>query len=514
MYFLLYLVLLSADGFGIYRSYIPTQHIKRDLSTIYLENIRSIKFLEERHEKLQSDDFRMMGYYSGVLCREDVFSDYENNQLTKAVYVAYLSHLYQRRHSGEPFITHPFSVALILVSYKADCVTIIAGLLHDTIEDTELTFQDIYKLFGFEVTKIVEGETKVSKLPKMRRKHVSINSGNSRRDEIKMEQDENLRKMFIAMSDDWRIIVLKLADRLHNMRTLEYMKKEKQVEIAKETLSLFAPLAHRLGLWMFKVELEDLSFKYAYPEEYLCVSNQLKNRRGLFEDNLDFAEKQIINCLQSMNIQSYDIQMRTKTIYSIWRKMMDNYCNIEGILDLMAIRIILKENTTPFDDISLCYLVLGQVHRLWTPVPKTLKDYLSHPKPNGYKSLHTTVLINGYPVEIQIRTVEMHYVAEWGTAAHWAYKGDVPMRVSEEMLWLREIKEWEVESPSIFMERVRNELLGTRTFVFGPNGDIMNLARGTTLGDLITSGVLTNRVMVNGVCESLCYKMKNGDLLI
>ena len=511
MYFLLYLAFLSVDGFGIYRSHISTPQIKRDLSTIYPDHIRGIKFLEERQDKLQSDDFRMIGYYSGVLCREDVFSDYENNQLTKAVYVAYLSHLYQRRNSGEPFITHPFSVALILASSKADCVTIIGGLLHDTVEDTELTFQDIYKLFGLEVTKIVEGETKVSKLPKMRRKNKAYKAY---KEDGKREQDENLRKMFIAMSDDWRIIVLKLADRLHNMRTLQYMSHPKRVEIAKETLSLFAPLAHRLGLWMYKVELEDLSFRYAYSEEYIEVSRQLENRKELFEDNLYFAEKQIINCLQSMNIQSYDIQMRTKTIYSIWRKMMDNSCNIEGILDLMAIRIILKENTTPFDDISMCYLVLGQVHRLWTPLPKTLKDYLSHPKPNGYKSLHTTVLINGYPVEIQIRTTDMHYVAEWGTAAHWAYKSDVPNRVSEEMLWLRKIQDWDVDSPSIFMERVRNELLGTRTFVFGPNGDIMNLGSGTTLGDLVTSGVLTrDHIMVNGVCESLCYKVKNGDLI-
>jgi len=466
--------------------------------------IRGIRFLEEKHDMLWNDDYKMIGYYSDIICSGGVFSDYENEQLMKAVYVSYLSHLNHYRYSGEPYITHPLSVALILASSRADCVTIVAGLLHDTVEDTDLTFRDIFILFGYDVVKIVEGETKVSKLPKMRRG----------KDTLKRDQDENLMKMFIAMSDDWRIVILKLADRLHNMRTLQYMSPPKQVEIAKETLILFAPLAHRLGLWMYKVELEDLSFRYAYPEEYFDVSRRVENRKELFEENLEFAEKQIRSCLRSMDIRSYEIQMRTKTIYSIWRKMRDNSCNIEGILDLMAIRIILKENTTPFDDISMCYLVLGQVHRLWTPLPKTLKDYLSHPKPNGYKSLHTTVLINGYPVEIQIRTAEMHYVAEWGTAAHWAYKSDVSNRVSEEMLWLREIKEWEVESPSIFMERVRNELLGTRTFVFGPNGDIMNLARGTTLGDLVEGGLLTDHVMVNGVCQSLGYKMKNGDLLI
>tara|TARA_Y100000389_G_scaffold205141_1_gene263978 strand:- start:880 stop:2472 length:1593 start_codon:yes stop_codon:yes gene_type:complete len=430
--------------------------------------------------------------------------------------VAYVSHINQKRRSGEPFIIHPVSVANIIAESGADSNTIISGLLHDTVEDTPLTFNDIESIFGNEVRKIVEGETKISKIPKhMRKKNLPYKNYI---EIAKNEQNENLRNMFIAMADDWRIIVVKLADRLHNMRTLQHMPIHKQMEISKETLRLFVPLAHRLGLWKFKTELEDLSFKYVYPEKYTHIRKDLDVLKTKYNKTLEIAQSDVHNLLFKNNsLYSFRIEARTKSMYSIWKKMENRNCNIEGILDLLAIRIIIEpvdtDNIIINDDISLCYYILGIIHRMWTPIPKTLKDYITSPKPNGYRSLHTTVLINSQPVEIQIRTKEMHQIAEWGTAVHWGYKS-----TESNLSWLQVVRKWDnqVNSSSVFMDRVKKELLGSRVFVFGPNGQILNLAKGAQLIDAINKICHFNNklnISVNGQKKPLDYYIKNGDII-
>lgn len=490
------------------------QDFENELSNTYKQN----DFIIEQISKLDSYDFQYIDALNSSIfdCENTIGDQNELQMIGNGLFLAYASHLGQKRRSGEPFIIHPVSVANIIMESGADCQTIVAGLLHDTVEDTDLTFYDIEHIFGSDVKKIVEGETKVSKIPKHARcKKIPDRNCIER---AKLEQNENLRNMFIAMADDWRIILVKLADRLHNMRTLQYMKPHKQIEISKETLRLFVPLAHRLGLWKFKIELEDLSFKYVYPTAYNQISQKLSEIKNRNNHTLELAQIAIQNSLSlNSSLYSFDIQSRTKSMYSIWKKMSTHNYNIEGLNDLLAIRIIVepndKNNIIIHDDVSLCYYVLGIIHRMWTPLPKTLKDYITSPKPNGYRSLHTTVLIKSQPVEIQIRTKEMHQIAEWGTAVHWGYKAQ-----DSSLSWLQIVRTWDsqVNSSSIFMERVRKELLGTRVFVFGPNGQILNLAKGAKLIDAINKLCKFSselNISVNGQSRSLDYHVENGDII-
>ena len=495
-------------------------------------------------------------YYRRVLEDTDYLRPSAQKEVRRALEVALLAHHGQRRRSGEPFITHPVAVAIILAQSQMEKSTIIAGLLHDTVEDTSLTFHELERLFGATVRKIVEGETKVSKLPKMVRSQIDTLQASSKAE----EQMENMRSMFIAMADDWRVVVVKLADRLHNMRTLQYMPVHKRASIARETLEIFSPLAHRLGMWQYKTELADLSFKYLFPDEYDDLSTKISSKFVAYERTLEDAQQTIENLLLTDpwlqgRLRSVQVGGRTKSIYSTFKKMQRHECGIEKIHDLVALRVVLcpepetadgatppgsqkSKQHSPEEENALCYHVLGKVHSCWTPMPRTLKDYISSPKPNGYRSLHTTVLVGTQPLEVQIRTQQMHRVAEYGAAAHWTYKekadldGDgavftADRRLADRSAWLqvpalRSIAKWEeeLESAHEFMQLVRAELLGTRVFIFteaaGSNTRILNLAVGATLqeaANALNATAASQVALLNGTPRRGSTKLKNGDIV-
>lgn len=455
--------------------------------------------LEEGMEILYNDlkdlleyDYEMIESYWDKLLPTVSYLGAENaGKVKQALRVAYRAHRSQMRKSGEPFIIHPVEVALLLSGMKMDAETVMAGLLHDTVEDTDLTFEQVEAMFGQEVKNIVEGETKVSKLPKLAFADYAD------------EQAENLRQMFIAMTDDYRIIIVKLADRLHNMRTLRHMKPEKQQKISRETLDIFAPLAHRMGLWPFKSELEDTAFMYLYPEEYKQLNHRLSQRQTQFGETLDNSIKVLEETLKNdPTLQSQDVSIevvgRTKELYSLWHKMeMKHDHKLDHITDLVALRVILTPGGTDGKDqvadsgVWLCYHVLGLVQHLpgFQPMPTKVKDYISFPKPNGYQSLHTALMYKGQSVEVQIRTSYMHQVAEYGMASHFAYKDEMKRSNNSRGLyntpWLSSIKEWQQDTVCSrdFVDCVRRELLGRRVFVFLRNGKILNLARGATAVD-------------------------------
>ena len=447
-------------------------------------------------------------------------------KIYQALCVAYRAHRGQMRKSGEPFIIHPVEVSLLLSNLRMDGETVIAGLLHDTVEDTELTFDQVEALFGTTVRRIVEGETKVSKLPKLAFTDYAD------------EQAENLRQMFVAMTDDYRIIIVKLADRLHNMRTLRHMKPEKQVKISRETLDIFAPLAHRMGIWQFKSELEDTAFMYLYPLEYKRLNRRLRQHQTKFRLTLDksqeILQRQLDNDL-TLQQQAGKVEVfgRTKEIYSLWHKMeTKGERNLENIVDVVALRVIItpKYDATKDDEhrsdrgVWLCYHVLGLVQHLpgFQPVPTKVKDYISFPKPNGYQSLHTALNLNGQTIEVQIRTSMMHQVAEYGMASHWLYT-DTKRRNRSELYntpWLSSIKEWQNDriSSRDFVDSVRRELLGKRVFVFLRNGKILNLARGATAIDAAFQihtevGLNMHGVQINGKSVPFSYELQNGDVV-
>lgn len=442
-----------------------------------------------------------------------------------ALRVAYRAHRGQARKSGEPFIIHPVEVSLLLAGLKMDEATVMAGLLHDTVEDTDLTFELIEDMFGMTVRTIVEGETKVSKLPKLAFSDYAD------------EQAENLRQMFVAMTDDYRIIIVKLADRLHNMRTLRHMKPEKQVKISRETLDIFAPLAHRMGIWQFKSELEDTAFMYLYPQEYNRLSQMLRQHQQRFQDTLDNSQELLrarLNSDPTLRDQAASVKVfgRMKEIYSLWHKMeTKGERNLDHIVDVVALRVIITPKINDDDDendsdrgVWLCYHVLGLVQHLdgFQPVPTRVKDYISFPKPNGYQSLHTALILNGQKIEVQIRTSMMHQVAEYGMASHWAYT-DVKRAGKDDLYntpWLSSIKEWQFEKLDArdFVDSVRNELLGKRVFVFLRNGKILNLARGATALDAAFQihtevGINMHGVEINGKPVPISYELQNGDVV-
>jgi GTP pyrophosphokinase len=447
-------------------------------------------------------------------------------RIYRALCVAYRAHRGQMRKSGEPFIIHPVEVALLLSSLRMDGETVIAGLLHDTVEDTDLTFDEIEALFGHTVRSIVEGETKVSKLPKLAFTDYAD------------EQAENLRQMFVAMTDDYRIIIVKLADRLHNMRTLRHMKPEKQVKISRETLDIFAPLAHRMGVWKFKSELEDTAFMYLYPLEYKRLNRRLRQHQTKYGVTLDKSQEILqrqLNNDPTLQQQAAKVEVfgRTKEIYSLWHKMETKQeQNLDNIVDVVALRVIItpkydakKEDENKSDrGVWLCYHVLGLVQHLpgFQPVPTRVKDYISFPKPNGYQSLHTALNLNGQTIEVQIRTSLMHQVAEYGMASHWLYT-DSKRRNRGNLYntpWLSSIKEWQNDriSSRDFVDAVRRELLGKRVFVFLRNGKILNLARGATAIDAAFQihtevGLNMHGVQINGKPVPFSYELQNGDVV-
>jgi len=420
--------------------------------------------------------------------------------IIKAYNFAESAHSGQLRNSGERFFIHPFYVSMILAELNMDTATIAAGLLHDVIEDTEVTYETLAKEFSNEIANLVDGVTKLKKL-KYRTKQET--------------QAENLRKMVVAMSKDIRVIIIKLADRLHNIRTLEYMSDAKKKEKALETLEIYAPIAHRLGISTIKWELEDLSLRYIDPDGYYDLVEKVSKKRRERETYIKNVIELLKEKLNEVEIDS-DISGRPKNFYSIYKKMVYQNKTFEQIFDLTAIRVIV-------DSVKDCYGVLGIVHTLWKPIPGRFKDYVAMPKPNMYQSLHTTVIgPQGEPFEIQIRTWEMHRTAEYGIAAHWKYKEGLTKTEGFEskLTWLRQLLEWqnELKDPKEFMESLKIDFFTDEVFVFTPKGDVINLPAGSIPLDFayrVHTAVGNNCVgaKVDGRIVPLDYKLKNGNII-
>lgn len=428
----------------------------------------------------------------------------DSKKILKAYEFAKNAHGNQCRVSGEPYIIHPLNVAYILSELELDEDTICAALLHDVIEDTEFTHENIATEFGEPVAEMIEGVTKLGKLQYTTKEE---------------QQVENYRKMFLAMGKDIRVILIKLADRLHNMRTLKFLKTDRQLANAKETMDLYAPLANRLGIFSMKWELEDLSFKYLYPEEFKEIVEGLSEKREERLAILDEITSEIKTRLKSAHID-FELQSRAKHLYSIYRKMKRDNKSLDEIYDLFAIRIVV--NT-----VKDCYGALGIVHELYNPMVGRFKDYIAVPKANMYQSIHTTLISNkGVPFEVQIRTWEMHHVAEFGIAAHWAYKEanknkKTTVIVKEDKLaWLRETLEWqkEMQDPEEFMKTLRTELFEDEVYVYTPRGDIKVLPKGSTPIDLAYTihEQVGNKMVgarINSKMRPILTKLNNGDIV-
>lgn len=437
----------------------------------------------------------------------DTCKKYMNDEqiafVEKAYEFAENAHKEQKRASGQPYIVHPTQVAGTLATLGLDPDTIAAGFLHDTVEDTEVTNDDIKNIFGKDVAFIVDGVTKLNKY------------------EYKSHQEflaENHRKMLIAMAKDIRVIMVKLADRLHNMHTLEHLRPDKQRRIASETMDIYAPLADRLGIGTIKWELEDLSFHYLNPKAYYRIVNLMSLKRSEREKYIQDAINTLKESLDGLGI-TYDIHGRPKHIYSIYKKMVNKHKDFNEIYDLLAVRVIVKT-------VKDCYAVLGAVHTKWKPMPGRFKDYIAVPKVNGYQSLHTTIIgPGGRPLEIQIRTEQMHEVAEYGVAAHWAYKrgnfsGVEQTSSNEKLDMVREILELkdETQDAGEFMKSVKSEIFSDRVYVFTPKGEVYELPKGSVTLDFayeIHTQVGSHAVgaKVNGKLVPLDYKLKNGDVI-
>ena len=431
--------------------------------------------------------------------------DLNEDLLRKAYEHAKTAHLGQVRESGEPYISHPLEVAYILSEMEMDTSTIIAALLHDTVEDTTTTIEKITELFGEEVAMLVDGITKLSK--------ISFSS-------VEEQQAENVKKMLLAMAKDIRVIVIKLADRLHNMRTLRYKSQGKQLEKAQETMDIYAPLAHRLGIHKIKWELEDLALWYLDPEGYYDLVDSVAKKRREREEFIENIKHDLTEKIQGIGIENVFIDGRAKHFYSIYRKMKTQNKTVDQIYDLFAFRIIV-------DTVQECYAILGMVHELFKPMPGRFKDFIAMPKPNMYQSLHTTLMGPGGNIfEVQIRTWEMHRTAEVGIAAHWKYKegkgkdGRDDKNASQDLAWVRQLLETQKEATNAheFMENLKIDLFTDEVFVFTPKGNVINMAQGATPVDfayMIHSEVGNKTVgaKVNGKIVTLNYVLNNGDIV-
>lgn len=449
-------------------------------------------------------------HYTGPEVLEMVgqyMSESDTKNVKKAYEWASELHKEQKRKSGEPYIIHPIQVAGILAELKMDTATVISGYLHDVVEDTTATLQDVRDNFGETIAQIIDGVTKISKIQYQ-----------SSQEQLA----ENHRKLLLAMSKDIRVIIVKLADRLHNMRTLGALREEKQKRIAKETLEIYAPLADRLGISTIKWELEDLSLSYIDPEQYYHIASLMNMKREERISYVQEAVEQINGAIKDLELSHVDVYGRPKHIYSIYRKMVDKHKAFEEIYDLLAVRVLT-------DSIPDTYAVLGAIHSKWTPIPGRFKDYIALPKANGYQSLHTTVIgPDGRPLEVQIRTHHMHEVAEYGVAAHWAYKknrgsnkeanvDDNSQQALNVIQGILELQE-NAKNAEDFMDGVTGDLFSDRVYAFTPRGDVFELAKGAGPLDMAFSihtniGIKTTGAKINGRIVPLDYKIKTGDII-
>ncbi len=420
--------------------------------------------------------------------------------IAKAYKVARQAHEGQMRNSGEPYFVHVFETAKTLASLGMDAQTIAAGLLHDVIEDTDITEEELGKEFGENILFLVKGVTKLSTV-KYRGydRHV-----------------ESLRKFFMAMANDLRVVIIKLSDRLHNLKTLEHVRVDKQKRIALESINVYAPLANRLGMGKLKGEIEDAAFPYAYPEEYKKVEEILKEKRGLYQTYLEEVSEKLVKELQKHNIQYIDVNYRVKHKYSLYKKLLKYDMDIDKIHDIVALRVVVK-------NVEECYRVLGLIHSLWNPIPGRIKDYVALPKPNGYRSLHTTIFTgSGGVAEIQIKTKEMYHEATYGVAAHFAYKEGSKHKNKDafKIKWIEDLKNlnYTPDEPKKFLEHLHTDFFNDRIFVFTPKGDVVDLPEDSTpidfaytihsdIGDHV-SGAKINRKM-----SQIFSKLKNGDIV-
>ena len=450
-------------------------------------------------------------YQELVQCVKKYHPSDDITMIEKAYRIAGEAHRDQRRKSGEPYIIHPLNVAIILAQLELDKETIVAGILHDVVEDTKLTEEDLVREFGEDVALLVDGVTKLEKLP--------LTQEGSGEWDAKLEmQAENLRKMFLAMAKDIRVILIKLADRLHNMRTLKYQKPESQQRIAKETLEIYSPIAQRLGISRIKVELDDLSLKYLQPDVYYDLVDKIALRKSVREAYIQSIVDEVRDHIEHAGIRA-QVDGRVKHFFSIYKKMVNQNKTLDQIYDLFAVRIIV-------DTVKDCYAALGVIHEMYKPIPGRFKDYIAMPKPNMYQSLHTTLIgKNGQPFEIQIRTFEMHKAAEYGIAAHWKYKEasdgkKVEAQEEEKLVWLRQILEWQrdMSDNKEFLNLLKSDLdlFSDSVYCFTPKGEVKTLPAGSTPIDFAYSihSAVGNRMIgarVNGRLVTIEYEIQNGD---
>ncbi|HUI89862.1 MAG TPA: bifunctional (p)ppGpp synthetase/guanosine-3',5'-bis(diphosphate) 3'-pyrophosphohydrolase [Anaerolineales bacterium] len=453
----------------------------------------------------------------------DTYTLADKELVQRAYRVAEEAHREQKRNSGEPYINHCLAVAQILAELRVPPEVLAAGLLHDTVEDTTVTLDDIRNDFGDVVASLVDGVTKLTNLPRVSRDDQHAERAVNKNGEVKAAPaalgrkadmaSETLRKTFLAMGDDVRVVLIKLADRLHNMRTLSHMPEEKRIRIAQQTLDIFAPLANRLGIWQIKWELEDLAFRYVNPQKYKEIAEQLAERRPDREAQIEAIEERLRELFQKNNMKM-EISGRPKHIYSIYKKMQDKGKAFEAVRDVRAVRLIVP-------DVAACYTALGLIHTNWRPIPNEFDDYIAAPKDNFYQSLHTAVIWDdGKPLEVQIRTQEMHQNAEYGIAAHWRYKEGTKRDKSYEQRinWLRNMMEWrsDVNDATEFVESMRSDVFQDRVYVFTPRGDIIDLPAGSTPIDFAYHvhtdiGHRCRGAKVNGKLVPLYHELKTGD---
>lgn len=474
------------------------------LEKIVLEQDKNIKTKEvERPVDTPADFTSPEVLYQDLITEIKKYHPSSNlSDIEKAYKVAYKAHEGQKRKSGEPYIIHPLCVAIILAELELDKESIIAGLLHDVVEDTVMTSEDVEKEFGSEVALLVDGVTKLTQL-------------NYEHDKIEV-QAENLRKMFLAMAKDIRVIMIKLADRLHNMRTMQYQSPAKQIEKSRETMEIYAPIAHRLGISKIKVELDDLSMKYLMPDVYNDLVEQVNLNRPGREAFIKSIIKEVGMHISNAGIEA-EIDGRVKHFFSIYRKMVNQNKTLDQIYDIFAVRI-------KVDTVKDCYAALGVIHEMYKPIPGRFKDYIAMPKPNMYQSLHTTLIAsNGQPFEVQIRTYEMHRTAEYGIAAHWKYKegkSGAPSNEEAKLSWLRQMLEWQTEMSDNkeFLSSIKSDLnlFSDNIYCFTPTGDVKNLPAGSCPVDFAYSihSAVGNKMVgarVNGKLVTIDYELKSGD---